>query len=400
MKKYFFYIFIFIFLFFDGTHLNLGSFSIQYYQLFAPLLLINIIFYRKIGIIKGYEFCYLALYVYLMVTIIYAIDMLLALRLVILEILLIITYIYLRTEFSKFTISELEKYIILIGKIYIVGSIIFYLMGILSAQFIYAEPGSTYYGVMNESAFPRLVGFTESPNTYILIGLFLLVFFIYAQEKLFILLSIINITLTFSSTGIFLMGLIFLVYIIYHKYYLKFVKAGLFFLGLFSFIYYKFIYENDEIMKMIEIRLERNETGSNRLLIWRDAFDLISENPFFGYGINQTRILLKDFDGINSLHNTYMEVLLTSGMIGLIIYLATLIVLFIQTVKISLYMKESRLILLFIILVTCSFSNNTLHINYLIIYFSIFYQYHTKMHQNQNITSKYERLSVNYNSVI
>jgi len=385
MKNIFLVLIIVAFLFFDTLQITILSVNVKLYHLFIPFVLLYFFTYRKIAKIKIYEINYLFLYIYLIFTIIYAIDLLLACRLVLLEILLIITYIYFRCEVSKYSLLELEKKILLIGEIYIIGSLAFYLIGIFSSYYSLIPNGEAYLGIMKESAFPRLRGFAESPNSYILNGLFFLVFFIHSKNYKFISLSILNLVLTFSTTGIIILAAIFLIQVVYSKQYLKIFKFSVIFTGVFFYIYYHFILQNEMIMKMVEIRLERNKSGTNRIPLWNYSLNLISENPIFGYGINQTRLLLKTNEGLNSLHNTYLEVLLTSGIVGLVLYLTFLILIFILSLKISFYMKEPRLIMLFVILVISSLSNNTLHIGYLIIYLVVFFQYQTKYANPINI---------------
>ena len=63
-------------------------------------------------------------------------------------------------------------------------------------------------------------------------------------------------------------------------------------------------------------------------------------------------------------------------------------------------MKEIKLVMLFILIVVSSISNNTLHVGYVIFYFAIVYQYHTKMRNDPNEISKDERTYINYNSYL
>lgn len=68
------------------------------------------------------------MYLYFTITFFWSIDQMLSLKLIFLQIILLF-YFYLRVQFNKISINELEIFFIKIGKFYIIGSLIFYFLG-------------------------------------------------------------------------------------------------------------------------------------------------------------------------------------------------------------------------------------------------------------------------------
>jgi len=56
---------------------------------------------------------------------------------------------------------------------------------------------------------------------------------------------------------------------------------------------------------------------SGRETTWQDAFDLIKESPFLGWGFHSDRIMLRD----SHIHNSYIHAMIQSGIIGLILFI-------------------------------------------------------------------------------
>lgn len=72
--------------------------------------------------------------------------------------------------------------------------------------------------------------------------------------------------------------------------------------------------------KFLENHLGKNTTLSGRTFIWEKARYYITKAPIFGYGLQNTSILLERF-GINHVHNIILDILYNGGIIALIAYL-------------------------------------------------------------------------------
>jgi O-antigen ligase len=232
---------------------------------------------------------------------------------------------------------------------------------------------SLYFGLMQESILPRLRGLASSPNEYVPWALFFLVYFMYFKSFKLVLFTFVTIILSFSTTGMLIAMILLLIY--YNN---KITFKGillLFILLVISIsVYYLYIDTNKDIMDMIQWRMERNKSGTGRFELWVYALDLINQN-IWGYGINQTRILIHDFHALNSVHNSIIEVFLTGGFIGLYLYLLFSIILLLQSIMIWKNNKDSKILLFYIIFILIGMANNTLHIVYVIFYLAILSRY-------------------------
>lgn len=378
-STYIFNIIFISFLFFNFTNVELVStISARIYQLFIPFIFIYLLFNIKhIKKIYFFEIMFILFYFYMSMTFFWSIDKILSFKLIVLQIILIIFYFYLRLEFNKFTIKGLESFIIQMGKYYILGSFVFYLLGLYEFSTNPIEDKNLYFGLMQESILPRLRGFAESPNQFILYALFFLIFFINENRYILIFLTVISLILSFSTTGYFILFLIF--YISYFKkiFSLKFIFSMLMIIMILVLFYTNFIQTNEDIMKMIEWRVERNNSGTGRFDLWIYILDFINNN-IWGYGLNSTRVIIKNFHELNSVHNSFFEVLLTGGWIGLLLYLLLFLTILIYVLMIWKYHKNSKIFLIFLILFIAGMSNNTLYIGFLVLAMSILYQYVNK----------------------
>lgn len=363
------------FLFLDFTNVEVSStLSLRIYQLFIPFIFIYLIFnIKRIKKLESFEIIFIMFYFYMSITFFWSIDNILSLKLIILQIILIILYFYLRIEFSKFTIKDLENMILKIGKYYIIGSLIFYLFGLYIFATRPIENELFYLGLMQESILPRLRGFAESPNSFILYALFFLIFFINHNKLFLITLTTISLILSFSTTGWLLCFLVFFISYL-KKISLKFIFSILIIIVISVLLYIFFIQNNENIMRMIEWRIERNTSGTGRFDLWVYILDFINNN-IWGYGINTSRVIIENFHALSSVHNSVLEVFLTGGWIGLLLYLLLYLIIFIHTLLIWRYHCDSKMFLIFLSFFILGIVNNTLHIGFLVFSMSILYQY-------------------------
>ncbi len=140
-------------------------------------------------------------------------------------------------------------------------------------------------------------------------------------------------------------------YSLYNKYYkfgLIFIVLNIFIISLIGFnIYYpqKFFHRITSLFDF------QSGSVAARINFWRASFDAIKQKPLFGYGLdNQGEVLIKYyqkdwgiFNNVNSYpnraHNLFLDILLTRGIFGLIIYLALLYLFFVAILK---NIKENR----------------------------------------------------------
>lgn len=91
---------------------------------------------------------------------------------------------------------------------------------------------------------------------------------------------------------------------------------------------------------------------SGRNIIWKQAFELIKQKPWMGYGTGTT---LSSLNGITlSAHNLYIQIMIQNGLIGIFLFLSIIIAIW----NILYYGKEDRIVKL-----CSSFLLGTLAIN-------------------------------------
>ena len=124
-----------------------------------------------------------------------------------------------------------------------------------------------------------------------------------------------------------------------------------------------------------------NETSDGRLARWQVITGLINKKPMIGYGSGSEMGLLQDAFFTHKLynsylsklnaHNEYLSILLKSGIIGLLIYTATLIWGFTMSFK-----RKDLLFFTFILLVAIvSLSENVLDVDKGIFFYAFFYSF-------------------------
>lgn len=124
-----------------------------------------------------------------------------------------------------------------------------------------------------------------------------------------------------------------------------------------------------------------NQILDSRLTRWKVVVDLIEKKPLTGYGTGTEVALLHDSFFNNKLynsflhnlnaHNQYLSFLLKSGIIGLLIYIATLAFGF----RIAFQQKDLLFITFMAIITTVSFSENFLDVDKGIFFYAFFFPF-------------------------
>jgi O-antigen ligase len=345
-------------------------------------MIIIIISRRKLYKIWGLEYLFILFFLYLAISILWSNNLMLSIRLIILEVVLLIMFFHLKNYIiDNYDINSFEINIIKFGYFYIISSFIFYLLGLITYYFhIFRLENGFYLGVIFENFMPRLRGFTESPNTYILYANIFLIYFLNKNKYVISIFTLVTILLSFSTTGIIISIFIILFNIRLKK---RFIITVVLSLLAGIVIYNIYIKENTQIMKMIEWRLERNKTGTNRFLLWKYTIELIKNKPLLGYGINQSRDLISQYFKLNSVHNSFLEILLTGGLIGFLIYILLLMLYLFYSL---ILFKYTKIPFLFLVIYSIgSMANNLLHSVLLIIMINVLYFYKYKILQGYKV---------------
>lgn len=244
-----------------------------------------------------------------------------------------IYYITITNLLTIITKSDIERNITDSGLIICVVTIIYYVIGLVACKFNFNGNGQEFFGVLLDRRIPRLISLmSKDPNiTVVYMTLFLFLFANKAKEnlknKLGLILSAIIIILTFSR-GAYI-ALMFSMLIVYFS--IKNIKLTLKIKQMIKGIICIAIIvvvitaiTNINILNVVANRFEdtSKDNGSGRTVLWRNAVKTFKKHPCFGIGINATLEYNKVYYGTkNYVHNTYLEVLSETGIIGFIPYL-------------------------------------------------------------------------------
>ncbi|MDB4918245.1 O-antigen ligase family protein [Mucilaginibacter sp.] len=134
-----------------------------------------------------------------------------------------------------------------------------------------------------------------------------------------------------------------------------------------------------------------NEILDSRLSRWKVVLGLIEKKPLTGYGTGSEMALLHDgffnnklynsfLNNLNA-HNQYLSFLLKSGIIGLLIYIATLAFGF----RIAFQQKDLLFIAFMAIITTVSFSENFLDVDKGIFFYAFFFPFFIFSNKQANV---------------
>jgi O-antigen ligase len=80
-----------------------------------------------------------------------------------------------------------------------------------------------------------------------------------------------------------------------------------------------------EVISGSDYNLGKADGGAGRLSKWKSAIEVIDERPFLGHGVKNSETALGSSSGNwLTVHNSYLEIALDLGIVGLLVYLKTL----------------------------------------------------------------------------
>ena len=262
-------------------------------------------------------------------------------------------YFSMRGLILNCSVEELQKMISISGIIGGMASLIYYLSGVITTRMNFFGNGIVYDGLLLDRSVPRLIGTASNdPNIFVF---FMTIYFFYYLYNLssnlnkmgFIIVTL-CIALTFSRGAyIALLITMILMFVISGKQkgrVKNFFFLTLLFLGI---IYIASIFN----VNFIEYVVDRfsdisTDRGSGRLVLWDNAIQTFINNPILGIGLNGTL----EYNTIHYgtpvyIHNTMLEVLSESGIIGFIIFLILWVLIFHFCVKLFKINKDTKFLL-------------------------------------------------------
>ena len=148
--------------------------------------------------------------------------------------------------------------------------------------------------------------------------------------------------------------------------------------GIFIVFVYNYFMSFDILQsRMLRFYEEQDISGRDR--IWDMIVPELLSNPFFGIGINgYTELMSKQFSGFFSPHNVFIEVMVYSGLTGLVFFLIFLFRIFITSYQIFKYNSYSYPILVFMFFLFVYLSGQGLAVKFVWIFYAyILVYWHT-----------------------
>jgi O-antigen ligase len=339
LSKYNFYIgfalkpymiFLLLFLLF-----HLSIFSFQKLHLYESVLLLFYLFYSFTGAFSVYPFA--------------------SLRFTLGIILLIFFYFILRFFLDAYSDDTIQKTVCRTGLLFNAVSLLLYVLGLKSFGLQVQGELESSYGVLWDRDYPRLIGLLEDPNLYIFYNT---IFFTCCLtntkkwgNKIGFILCLVTNALTFSRGGILAMLLVILIYMVISNAAKRWrimivMGAGVSVVGYLATSIMKF-----DIGRLLEGRIKdfSSDGGSGRFELWSRAWDYFLAHPLMGIGAdNFIEYNIVHYGEKLYTHNTFLQILSESGLLGFSLYFTFLLLVFFRLMNRRLIREKPYLLLSFI----------------------------------------------------
>ncbi|MFB5662649.1 O-antigen ligase family protein [Alteribacillus sp. HJP-4] len=249
----------------------------------------------------------------------------------------------------------IDKAVANVGIIFNIISLLMYGAGLAVLQGVNSDERISSFGVMLDRDFPRLIGLLQDPNFFVFYNTIFFAYFLChfrsLKGKAGLILCITTILLTFSRGGMLAMILMLAVYLLLNnplrqlKIMISLVSLG----GL--VLYVSAAHMNFDLPGMLADRIGNvsSDGGSGRMELWVRAWEFFAPNFLFGIGaFNFSEYNTHAYGAGISVHNTFLDVLSESGLIGIFFYLLFIALVFVQLLQGRVHRTKPYLFLTFI----------------------------------------------------
>lgn len=333
MKVYFllsFFLLFSVFLSRFNFHFLISWKPVHFFVAFCILFLVHL---RVIKVDKNVKILFSSFsvfYIYFCLTAVWGDDLLESIKMILGMSFVLIAIWVSSAIFSRLDSNEFRQIFSRVGAAVSLLTLLFYFLGLVQYHNGQIAEKEIVWGVLVEKGVPRLVGIHSDPNFMALFALVFLFYFLNhssTSSRLLFLVYFLIAVLTLSRSGLMAMGVGFMVYILCTN--RKAIKFAL--LSFMSLFVCLVLWLKDaEVLKpIIKARLSGLESGAGRFELWENGIQLFLDNPLFGVGLFQFRSeMLERFGSTMFAHNTYLGILVESGVIGLFLFLFFLSVVF------------------------------------------------------------------------
>ena len=281
-----------------------------------------------------------------------------SLRILVGIIIYLFCYLVMKSIIGQASERVILKSISMVGIFFNAMSLLLYFIGLKTVGFVLQGDRVYQYGLMLDRDYPRLIGLLQDPNFFVFYNTLFFAFYLTNAKgwmnKIGLLLVVVTNLLTFSRGGLMVMIALFLLYMILNHpmKQLKMIIALTLSVTLgayISIVYFKF-----QIFDILTSRMKdfTEDGGSGRLDLWGRAWNYFTEHPFFGIGaFNFSDYNWHEYQDTLTVHNTYLDILSESGLLGIFCYLLFILLVLYQLIEYKVYKKRPYLFLTFVGLV-------------------------------------------------
>lgn len=274
-----------------------------------------------------------------------------SIRIILGVILVLGCYFIMRFIFEQTSILTIETSIATVGIIFNAVSLLLYIIGLKVTGGSAGGVEIISYGLLVDRDYPRLIGLLEDPNIFIFYNTLFFSFYLTNlkgfKHSVGFILCVITSLLTFSRGGIVALILIVILYMILVGVSKK-IKMMTVSICCLLVLYVAGSFSQLDISQIITSRITdfTSDGGSGRFELWGQALNYFELHPLFGIGaFNFSDYYNFDHDIKLYVHNTYLEVLVESGIVGFIFYFSFLLMLIISLIKARLHIKKQYIVL-------------------------------------------------------
>ena len=332
---------IFFCFFLGDYYIDIG-FALKPYMIALILISFCAILARAKLTICPSDLLFVGLIFYSGLNLIFSENMISELRLLFGLILMLIILVLMKwvLTFSLCSRNDALRAMVHSSYIFITVSFFMYLRGLFLIDFNFEENLNTI-GVMVDRGVPRLTGLLSDPNFFVLYASFIFFYLLLKKrciyEHIILVLTFLTILLSFSWGGIvgIFAGCIFSFFWSrknLKNFYVKLLYASFLTLGILILFV---VFDSDHLLyQFVRKRLYAALDGSGRWELWRAALDLWAANPVFGNGLFSFRRHSLATNGTDTfIHNTFLEVIVDLGIVGLIMFLIWILTWLIKSSK-------------------------------------------------------------------
>ena len=344
-------------------------FTIYFYYTITPVMVAGflILLYRIIFKVKQNkrlqlpELLYLLFYVFTLLSLLWSYNLGNSIKISVKVAAIIVSIIQYRALYSNADKEVVEKAFRQLSVLYILLTFVLYISCLAALNFNFNRANMDMIGLTIDRRMPRLVTISNSdPNISCVFLSMPLIYFLYSFNKnsskrrkivdaLLVILYASAIVLTLSRGGIIAMAAIGFVYLIFGG---KGIKSRIAILSLTTIAIVALMFSSSSLMSSAKLPSSRaaknnpsssktivnrftsiqDDGGSGRLRIWNNALQTFKKHPVAGIGIGSTRRYSADnYKEDHYVHNTFLEVLSETGIIGFVLFFASFIVIAIRS---------------------------------------------------------------------